>query len=475
MSNPQLNKVGKNWDITASRVYSNSNTNLTLDASGNSSLFIKTNGLNRAIIGKDISGNSILTSCVANFGTVDTSNNISNMNTYGTYFSNGISALKIPADSSNNRPSGQVGYIRYNTDTNFLEYWNVQTNAWASSAQTLAITDTTTTNATFFPTFVDASGGIVSIRCDSQYLRYNPNTNILQNVNFLASNGTTQTQTEGGLYITPTETTRSTIVTTTNQSYLWKVSNNSTALTNSMISLNSGNSTNFNPSIDIRLNYDYTSSILSYSPKANRILMGEGEYLTITDNWDVATNELPENSIKLRSSSTYTQNNITLRSAFEYVGFESNLVLGYNEFILSIGNYNVFRVPDAGFNTPLQIRRRLNFLNDTNVANTGVLENSSINATTTGSTTLTTLQAFQTIINTPSAAGRIFVLPTAAVAQIGYWYAICNKSATAGNIITVQSSAGVTLGTIPITTAGGAGNVAKFAVDSAGTGYYRVA
>ena len=134
MSNSQFNKTGIDWDITAYKVYSNPNTNLTLDASGNASLYINTNNVNRAIIGKNITGNTILASCVANFGTVDTSNNISNMNTYGTYYSNGVSALKIPADTTVSRPPGQTGYIRYNTTTNLIEYWNGQANAWISQA-----------------------------------------------------------------------------------------------------------------------------------------------------------------------------------------------------------------------------------------------------------------------------------------------------------------------------------------------------
>ena len=50
----------------------------------------------------------------------------------GSYYSNGVSAIQIPADTSNNRPStGLAGYIRYNTSTNVIEYWNNSTNTWA--------------------------------------------------------------------------------------------------------------------------------------------------------------------------------------------------------------------------------------------------------------------------------------------------------------------------------------------------------
>lgn len=48
----------------------------------------------------------------------------------GTYYSNSVSAIKIPADSSNNRPTGQIGYIRYNTDVNTVEFWSGLSNSW---------------------------------------------------------------------------------------------------------------------------------------------------------------------------------------------------------------------------------------------------------------------------------------------------------------------------------------------------------
>ena len=108
---------------------------------------------------------------------------------------------------------------------------------------------------------------------------------------------------------------------------------------------------------------------------------------------------------------------------------------------------------------------------DFNGAN-GVLARNVTNATTTGSTTLSYSDCFRTIINTPSAAGRIFVLPApGGGVNAGKWWEICNKSAA--QIITIQSSGGVTLATISATTAGGAGNVARIGINSAGTDYFR--
>ena len=43
----------------------------------------------------------------------------------GTYYSNSVTSFRIAADSSANRPPIPLkGYIRYNTDVNFLEFWN---------------------------------------------------------------------------------------------------------------------------------------------------------------------------------------------------------------------------------------------------------------------------------------------------------------------------------------------------------------
>uniref|UniRef100_A0A6C0DSY9 Glycine-rich domain-containing protein n=1 Tax=viral metagenome TaxID=1070528 RepID=A0A6C0DSY9_9ZZZZ len=123
----------KNFIVKASKIYTGPTTNLTLDVSGNNNLYINTNSINKAIIGSNIaSGNAILNTCVFNVGTTDTSNNLANMNVYGTYFSDAVSAIKIPANDSNNRPPGKTGYIRYNTTFNIIEYWNAGTSTWTN-------------------------------------------------------------------------------------------------------------------------------------------------------------------------------------------------------------------------------------------------------------------------------------------------------------------------------------------------------
>ena len=83
--------------------------------------------------------------------------------------------------------------------------------------------------------------------------------------------------------------------------------------------------------------------------------------------------------------------------------------------------------------------------------------------------------SFATIINTPSASGRIFVLGAINSGYVGYWVAICNRSTT--QTIAVQFPSGTTIHTIPVSTSANTtngGSTAKFAVSSTGNSYYRV-
>ena len=101
--------------MRANNITSNFGDNFTIDASGNSNLVINTDSSNVAVFGTN---------------TIDSTTYNKSLNVNGPYFSNSVSALRIPADSSNNRPTGQTGYIRYNTDTNLIEYWNGNTSSW---------------------------------------------------------------------------------------------------------------------------------------------------------------------------------------------------------------------------------------------------------------------------------------------------------------------------------------------------------
>lgn len=104
----------------------------------------------------------------------------------------------------------------------------------------------------------------------------------------------------------------------------------------------------------------------------------------------------------------------------------------------------------------------------------GVIEQSVINSTTTGDTNLVfnSANAYRTIINTPTNGTRRFILPTTTGQQVGGWFAICNKS-TAFTIAVCFPTTATTIFTIPVSPTGGAGSIAKFAIDNNSTAYFR--
>jgi hypothetical protein len=64
---------------------------------------------------------------------LDVSGNINANN----YFSNSVSAIQIPADTSDNRPINPLGgYLRYNTTTHVLEYYDGSANVWKTITST---------------------------------------------------------------------------------------------------------------------------------------------------------------------------------------------------------------------------------------------------------------------------------------------------------------------------------------------------
>jgi hypothetical protein len=443
MSNPQLNKVGKNWDITAARVYSNSNTNLTLDASGNSSLILKTNGTNRLTI----NGTGLIT-----FGTLGSYNPATNS----------ITATTFIGDLSGN----------------------------ATNSTSITITDTNTAG-TFYPTFVSAAGASQTLRADitTTPLTYNPNTGMLTTTQFTTTGSYGSAQ---KFYKDTSDTYPLQIITSVSTYYdksiklispfgFSGISNTLTTTASSndtfligQLQLTSGDDTTTAPRAVLQASIDGNYGHPTYPNITNSLDLGGGNGATITINNGNSAYDLPENNIIMTYNSSYSNNVIKLNVGFPYVGAleGSFLTLGYDNFTLHTNGYPVFTILNTG--NQLNMRRIINFGTGPGGTSgtTGILEKSSINATTTGSTTLTAnANAFTTIINTPSAAGRIFVLPAPTLLTAGYWYAFCNKSTS--NIITINSSAGVAQITIPAGLAGGAGGYGKVAVDSAGAGYFK--
>jgi hypothetical protein len=221
-----------------------------------------------------------------------------------------------------------------------------------------------------------------------------------------------------------------------------------------------------------------TSGYYAYSGRTpglflrNPIIYGTN-YCVLSDNYDDGNNELTQNSVILYTdNSSYLSNYVELQSAFNNISSTSRLRLGFDRYQLVLQGVTVQDIViGPSTSSFLNTYRNIKFNTDNAGGTTGILANSTINGVPTGSTTLTNAQAFQTIINAPSAAGRIFVLPAPSAANIGYWWEVCNKSGSF--TITINSSAGSALATIPSSSGFAAGNVARVGIDSAGTGYFR--
>jgi hypothetical protein len=121
--------------------------------------------------------------------------NCTSLDISGTYYSNSVSAIQIPADTSDNRPStGVAGYIRYNTDTNLIEYWNNGTNAWSP------VSEPSPSISTISPQYVlqDVSSTIYTIT--------GANFNVFSSVSFIGTDGITY-PTASTTYVTGSQLT----------------------------------------------------------------------------------------------------------------------------------------------------------------------------------------------------------------------------------------------------------------------------
>jgi hypothetical protein len=105
------------WSIRANDISGNYSQVINLDSSSN--FAFSRSGSKIATLGSNVIASSY----------------INGLDVSGTYFSNSVSAIQIPADTSANRPAGQAGYIRYNTNINLIEYWNAATNSWVSISE----------------------------------------------------------------------------------------------------------------------------------------------------------------------------------------------------------------------------------------------------------------------------------------------------------------------------------------------------
>lgn len=208
-----------------------------------------------------------------------------------------------------------------------------------------------------------------------------------------------------------------------------------------------------------------------YTANINKIDLGglNGEEITISNG--NASALLGVNTITLFQDSVNSF--VELKSTDTSSGTTSYLTLGVQQFSLSIASQLAMTI-GSGSTDPVVFRRNISCTTNTASINpVGLLENSVLHTTTFGTTTLTIANAFATIINTPSAGTRIFVLPAPTVPTVGFWYAICNKSTAF--TIAVHDSSGTTIATIPVApSVTNGGSVARFAVQAGGGLYFRV-
>lgn len=211
-------------------------------------------------------------------------------------------------------------------------------------------------------------------------------------------------------------------------------------------------------------------------------VLGDKSVVVIPTSLVIDDTDIPQ-------TTTFTADTISSNGAndFTIVSTNSNLALSSTnnitatcgEFSVSAGDYSLTisnTIAESIGSLPLDpitFRRNLAPTTFTSGNPCGLLEKTALNAVTSGTTTFTVLNAFQTTINTPLLAGRIFVLPAPSAGTIGYWYGICNKSTA--QTITIQYPALTTIATIPVaSSATNGGSSARFAVDFNGTSYSRI-
>jgi len=190
MSTSDFNTNNLNWKVYCSNIQTNSGQNLTLDASGNSSVVFKTNGTNRLTINQA----GLIT--FGTLGSYDPSTNFFTATKFvGDLSGNTINIAgglggSIPYQSAVNTTAllanGTAGQVLTSNGTTLAPSWTTP-----SAGSTISITDTSN-NAVYYPTFVSASGSGQTLRADisTSPLSYNPSTNLMT-LNSITSNALT--------------------------------------------------------------------------------------------------------------------------------------------------------------------------------------------------------------------------------------------------------------------------------------------
>jgi len=318
----------------------------------------------------------------------------------------------------------------------------------ATSATDITITDSTTTAGTFLPTFVNSAGTNKTVRVDTG-LTYTPSTDTLTATNF-DGRATRATNLAGGVpagipyqiglnntTFLPNGTVGQVIQSNGGSNAPSWVTPSTSATTIAITNTNAPTAGTFYPTFvsasgsGQTLRADITGGIsgLEYTPSTNLLSLTDGtETVSISPS-------------SIAGALSITSNNITASTQLQIAGVGTFATSGINFLqILSFSS-----------------------------AGKGILEKS---VTTNSGFTLTTNDAFQTIVAT-GATTRTYVLPPPSLGTVGYWYSFCNKSSGVANNVIVQYPAG----TVLVTLVGGnpnAGNSARFAVVAGGASYFAI-
>jgi len=239
--------------------------------------------------------------------------------TTGNITAAGLTTTNTLAVTSNTTIGGTLGVTGQITG-------NVTGNltGTADKSNLVGITETATSNLTYYPAFVSTNSGYTEIRTDSQNLTYNPNTNTLQVTNFKS---TTDFEVQGNLNITGNITFF--------QSQVGSIANHNTD------ALAEGNTNLYftNERVD-----DRVAALVVGGTGISAVYDDNNNLLNLAvDFGEINTDNLTEGSTNLFTTAARTRTHFTYGTGIQLVG--GDLSIAFNEFntdSLVEGSTNLF-------------------------------------------------------------------------------------------------------------------------------------
>ena len=182
----------------------------------------------------------------------------------------------------------------------------------ADKSDLVGITDTTTSNLTYYPAFVSTNSGFTEIRTDSTNLTYNPSTNTLSVANFKS---TTDFEVQGNLNVTGTITFFN--------SQVGSIANHTT----DALAEGTTNLYFTNERVD-----DRVASLIDASTGISSVYNDAGNLLSLAiDFGEINTDNLTEGSTNLFTTATRTRSHFTYGTGIAHDG-SGGLSVAFNEF-----------------------------------------------------------------------------------------------------------------------------------------------